>query len=165
MADDRSNTPLPWSLWHEAAKRPVIDQAIRSLFNEIGETIRARGPVCWASGRCCNFNAYGHLLYVTGLEIAWFLGNLHESGEHDDWSSRLEAKAACPFQVRSLCTTHAIRPLGCRVYFCQRGTEQWQHEVYETFQTKLRSLHDEHDLPYRYMEWRQGLIDERGIVD
>lgn len=161
LTDDRSNSPLPWSLWRDAALKPAIDQAIRGIFEEIGAAIRQRGPVCWASGRCCNFNAYGHLLYVTGLEIAWFLSQLDNAGPHSDWSSRLEMKAPCPFQINSLCTTHAIRPLGCRIYFCQRGTEEWQHEVYETFQAKLRSVHDEHGLPYRYMEWRAGLMDAR----
>ncbi|MEP0844685.1 MAG: hypothetical protein HRF43_18450, partial [Phycisphaerae bacterium] len=33
----------------------------------------ARSPVCWNSGACCNFGAYGHRLYVTTLEVAYYL--------------------------------------------------------------------------------------------
>lgn len=64
---------------------------------------------------------------------------------------------ACVFQVDGLCTVHAIRPLGCRIFFCQKGTEEWQHELYETFLGELRSLHDRLALPYCYMEWRLSL--------
>lgn len=36
-----------------------------------------RGPVCWASGRCsCNFEKFGHRLYVTALETAWCVTQL-----------------------------------------------------------------------------------------
>ena len=47
--------------------------------------------------------------------------------------------------------------MGCRVFFCERGTQQWQNELYEAFLARLRALHDDLDLPYRYMEWRGGL--------
>ncbi len=159
MTEDRFSRDQPWALWREAAKLPVIDHAITALYDDMAQVIRDKAPVCWASGRCCNFNAYGHLLYVTGLEIAWFLSKLNEGKSDDAWTSRLDLKSPCPFQVNNLCTTHAIRPLGCRIYFCQRGTEEWQHEVYEIFQSRLRQLHDEHALPYRYMEWRGGLME------
>ena len=51
-----------------------------------------------------------------------------------------------------------MRPLGCRAFFCQADTDSWQHELYERSLTDLRRLHGEHDLPYRYMEWRYGLV-------
>ncbi len=159
MTDPQTSTADPWQIWREAAKLPAIDRAIAALYDELDSAVKERGPVCWASGRCCNFNAHGHLLYVTGLEIAWFLSKVDQSGRDDDWQARLDAKSPCPFQVNSLCTTHTMRPLGCRVYFCQRGTESWQQEVYETFQSRLRSLHDERCLPYRYLEWRGGLME------
>ena len=63
----------------------------------------------------------------------------------------------CPFQVEGLCSIHSIRPLGCRVFFCQSGTEQWQRDLYEQTLAELRRLHDRHGLPYQYMEWRTGL--------
>ncbi len=157
MTSQQEPTPGPWDAWRAAAADPAIDCAIAALYEGLDAAVRQRGPVCWASGRCCNFNSYGHLLYVTGLEIAWFLSKLPP--DRHDWRGRLEVKGACPFQVNSLCTTHATRPLGCRIYFCQRGTESWQHEVYEQFQQRLRMLHDAHALPYQYMEWRAGLSE------
>jgi len=150
---------IEWTAWRAAARRPVIDRAIAGLYADLDGAVRERGPVCWASGRCCNFNAYGHLLYVTALEIAWVLEKVGEMPAMSDWATRLDARGTCPFQVNSLCSAHTIRPLGCRIYFCQHGTEAWQHELYENFQSRLRSLHDEHAIPYRYMEWRAGLAE------
>lgn len=66
---------------------------------------------------------------------------------------------ACPYQRDGLCSIHTIRPMGCRVFFCEAGTEPWQHDLYERFLVKLRGLHEQHALPYRYLEWRAGLIE------
>jgi Fe-S-cluster containining protein len=81
-------------------------------------------------------------------------------------NSKLETRnsklpASCVYQIDKLCSIHTIRPMGCRVFFCQEGTSEWQHELYESFLTRLRTLHDELKIPYRYMEWRAGLRDAR----
>jgi hypothetical protein len=47
--------------------------------------------------------------------------------------------------------------MGCRVFFCQEGTQGWQQELYEQFLAELRRMHEDRGLPYRYMEWRAGL--------
>lgn len=141
----------PWTSWYTVSRVPVIDQGIRQIYDALGNAIAQKGPTCWASGKCCNFNAYGHLLYVTGLEIAWYCRQLPAT------DVTVNLKAACPFQVDGLCSTHAIRPLGCRVYFCQQGTQDWQQDLYEQFQQQLVQLHKDHDIDYAYMEWRAGL--------
>lgn len=188
-----------WTAWREAARGVAIDEAIRMLYDDVGQAIRdapADGPhgppVCNASGRCCKFDSFGHRLYVTGLEIAWFLGRAsgaesggsgaspNAPGELSTLSlpviepGRVPPPAtdqtrgrnlgpriedACRYQVDGLCSTHTIRPLGCRVFFCTPGTDDWQHAVYERFLDRLRALHTEHTLPYRYMEWRAGLVE------
>lgn len=173
-----------WTAWRAASRRAEIDRAITTLYDDIGQAIRdapADGPqgppVCNASGRCCKFESFGHRLYVTGLEIAWFLGKvsgneLVGSGAATDISGEPPGLAlpviehgrealpdACRYQVDGLCSTHTIRPLGCRIFFCTPGTNDWQHAVYERFLDRLRSLHSVHGLPYRYMEWRAGLVE------
>ena len=153
-----------WLAWRDAVARPEIDQAIRSLYADIDQAVRERRPVCNASGRCCRFEEYGHRLYVTGLEIAWFLrANQNDKARQSgDISLRQAASSPnCHYQVNGLCSTHTIRPLGCRVFFCEEGTEAWQQDMTEHFLDRLKRLHVEHDLPYAYMEWRAGL-DEAG---
>ena len=174
-----------WRAWGLAVLDPAVDGAIGALYERLDGAVRRRGPVCWVSGRCCHFDRFGHRLYVTGLEIVWVLGRVEGlkstvdgrdggpervAGALPVFGNRLvkrpDAHGPCPYQVEGLCSIHSIRPLGCRVFFCQSGTEQWQRDLYEQHLPELRRLHDLHGLPYRYMEWRSGLGDaiDAGVV-
>ena len=179
-----------------------IDEALREVWSDVAQQITRRAPTCWTSGKCCNFQAYGHRLYVTGLEVAWVLAQLRAAASDDLPTSSPQASASqqrvvslpmsgarvtrdgtapslppaptnpdtidlqapCVFQVAKLCSIHAVRPLGCRVFFCQQGTEQWQNDLYEHAMTRLRSLHETHALPYRYMEWRAALREAISVI-
>jgi Fe-S-cluster containining protein len=161
---------LPWSIWRRAAAEDGVDGDLANLYRRLDEQVALRGPTCWISGRCCNFDAYGHLLYVTGLEVAWVVRQVGQSTTtaaalrenlNEQPDAPRDTQAACPFQTGTLCGIHAVRPLGCRVFFCEQGTQEWQQELYESFLTDLRSLHDVHDLPYRYLEWREALRLEK----
>jgi Fe-S-cluster containining protein len=68
-----------------------------------------------------------------------------------------KARGDCPFLERNLCGAHTIKPLGCRVYFCDASAQDWQHELTERALERIRALHDRHGLSYRYGEWRAML--------
>lgn len=142
--------------WRAAAQDDRIASGVRAIYDDIAVRVEQRGPVCWASGRCCNFEAFGHRLYVTGLEAAlaqrWAT---HPATERDVISAI--SRGGCPFQVGHLCGQREARPLGCRVFFCDRSATQWQHELMESGLDRIRALHDEHAIPYRYAEWRAML--------
>jgi len=60
----------------------------------------------------------------------------------------------CPFQVNKLCGVHAIRPFGCRIFFCDETSTQWQHDLYERppcrpAAGRMRNW----GVPYHYVEW------------
>lgn len=137
---------------------------MQAIYDRIDAAVAERRPVCRASGRCCHFDSHGHRLYVTALEIAWFITRLHDD---ERWRLReapdIVALDGCVFQRHGLCGTHSIRPLGCRAYFCDPAAQEWQHELYETLMTDLRALHDHHGIAYRYMEWRAGLDEARRL--
>ncbi len=168
--------------WRAAAINPTVTAPLEALFAEIAATITARAPACWASGRCCHFEAHGHRLYVTGLEVAYTLARLpvtplpssskafsgtmslplalghQESGGNRRTTPITTSPAPdCAFQAANLCTIHTIKPLACRVYFCDESAQSWQHDLMERLMSSLRALHDAHDIPYRYMEWRAAL--------
>jgi len=153
----------PWSTWRRAVLEPVIDQAIMRTYDKLDTAVAERHPTCWISGRCCDFDSFGHRLYVTGLEIAWVLKRVDALALGSP-ATPGSANAPCIYQQEKRCTIHEVRPLGCRLFFCQEGTQDWQQEVYEQFMQELRRLHEEHDLPYRYMEWRVGLSEARAAV-
>jgi Fe-S-cluster containining protein len=79
--------------------------------------------------------------------------------------SRLRQLAAppsatgCRFQEHNLCTVHTIRPFGCRMFFCDATSTEWQHQQYERFHADLKRLHETLSVPYFYVEWRQALRD------
>lgn len=157
-----------WRQWFEAAADPQTDLAIRDIYHALQREIDQRQPVCKQSGRCCRFNSYDHLLYVTGLEIAWGLGQLDDPARDRLARADLPDMDGCPFQADRLCSVHAIRPLGCRVYFCDPTAQLWHVQQYEQMLRRFRDLHERFDLPYRYMEWRKGLQAARsiaGIID
>lgn len=144
--------------WLHAAWSGTVAEEIESLYRALSGDVIRRSPICRASGRCCRFESWGHRLYVTGLETAYAWCRLDSScrpGPGEVESAR--ARGGCPFQREVLCGVHAIRPLGCRVYYCDQTAQSWQEDTYERYMRSLRDIHDRSGLPYLYAEWRAML--------
>lgn len=170
MSEPTEPTPRDLaSAWLEAVGNERIALELESVYEYAAAAIESRGPACWASGRCCNFDAAGHRLYVTGLEAAY---TVQRSRDREGASiplagdpaplaaeslSDARARGGCPFQSANLCSAHTIKPLGCRVYFCDRSAQYWQHVLSERSLEMIRAIHDRHGLEYRYGEWRDML--------
>jgi Fe-S-cluster containining protein len=136
-----------------ASSRTEVHDSIHALYDALQDAIDLRQPRCSASGKCCNFDAYGHRLYTTTAELATFLHDLRQSQ-----SSVLGTQSStCPYQQNNLCSAHPIRPFGCRIFFCDPTATLWQQDQYERFHTHLKHLHGRLNIPYHYMEWRQAL--------
>jgi len=165
-----------------AAARADVRDAVERVYRDLADDVARRRPVCVVSGRCCRFEEYGHRLFVTTAELATFLHGLEQQGGQPAASTGGAALAArknasdpappCesvtsamttwdgtgrPFQLAKLCGVHALRPFGCRIFFCDPTATQWQNDAYETFHARLKRLHEELGLPYYYVEWRQAL--------
>jgi Fe-S-cluster containining protein len=160
MPDDDTN-PLQalQEAVRAAAGRPETRDAVEQIYRDLAAEVEARRPRCVISGRCCRFEEYGHRLFVTTLELATFVHGFENTppaaalaNSIADWDG-----TGCPFQVAKLCGVHAIRPFGCRIYFCDATSTQWQQEAYEVFHAKLKRLHESFAVPYFYVEWRQAL--------
>lgn len=135
----------------EAAGRADVRKAVDGVYAELQTQIDLRRPICVVSGRCCRFEEFGHRLYITTLEMARFTMDL-KTPAPVVWDGK-----GCPFQVAKLCGVHAIRPFGCRIFFCDATSTDWQHELYERLHARLRTLHEELGVPYHYVEWRYAL--------
>jgi len=140
-----------------AAGRADVREAVGRLYADVQAEIAARRPVCVASGRCCRFEEFGHRLFVTTVELAAFAYELQTSVENPASSSKSWDGTGCPFQTARLCGVHAIRPFGCRMFFCDATSTEWQNETYERFHARLKDLHGELGVPYYYVEWRLAL--------
>ena len=136
----------------QAATAAKLRAAVDDLYAQVQRETEVRRPRCEVSGRCCRFEEYGHRLYVTALELAVFAAGLAQRG-----IKGRDNPGGCPFQAGRLCTVHPLRPLGCRMFFCDSTSRQWQEEHYEQFHGKLKRLHEELGVPYAYMDWIAGL--------
>lgn len=142
--------------WAALAFDPRVDAELRAVHEACAEEVRHRAPICIASGACCRFEEYGHRLYVTGLETAWTLRVLGHAPTHDE-VARAAARGDCPFLRDGLCTAHAARPLGCRIYYCDPAARFWPQELSERLLARIRRLHEAREVPYRYGDWRTML--------
>ncbi len=144
--------------WREASRDAGVASAIDRVYTMIADQIEARRPRCEASGRCCNFEKHGHRLYVTGLEAALTLGRLATPAPDERAVDAALARGDCPFLAGRLCSVHTIKPLGCRVYFCDPTASQWQIDLSERAMAMIRTIHERHGIPYVYAEWRSLLL-------
>ncbi len=146
--------PTPVSqAWLDAIARPRVADALEAVYALIADQITARGPSCWASGRCCNFAASDHRLYTTGLEAAYCVQRLPKALAATD-IDQAESAGGCPFQTANICGVHLIKPSACRTYFCDRSAQAWQHDLTEAAIRQIRALHDREAIQYQYAEWR-----------
>src|SRR4051812_48615129 len=147
-----------------ARGRPEAMAVVDRLYGELAQAVAARQPVCSASGRCCRFEAYGHRMYVSTIELAKFVHDLQATAAGGSAGDSAWDGTGCPFQIDGLCSVHAIRPLGCRTFYCDPSSTEWQNQLYERHHAELRALHDELGIPYRYVEWREALRELGGEV-
>jgi hypothetical protein len=133
-----------------ASRRNDVMQAIDAVYADLQAEIDRRRPICQLSGRCCRFEEYGHRLYVTTIELAAFVRHLGRP-------LPAATSTGCPFQIDKLCGAHAIRPFGCRIFFCDPTASQWQEEHYRIFHQRIRELHERSQVPYFYVEWGVAL--------
>ncbi len=152
--DSMTDAELWRCLWNAADLGSDAGADLFELYLELEKEVKARAPMCWSSGKCCHFEAYGHRLYVTGLEIAyvlqqWLVPKITAEG--------IDPKGDCPFHQDNLCGAHQCRPMGCRIFYCQAGTQDWQKVIYEKYHQAVRGIHVKNNVPYRYLEWRAGL--------
>ncbi len=168
----------------QASKNPALLAELDAFFGQIDRRIADHQPVCRNRGACCKFGAFGHKLYVTTLELAYFRARHADRLQEQDLRSAHEdqraaggmesrpvgslrglaisenaaaANQSCPYQQNGLCTTREGRPLGCRVFFCESADEGWQSELTEWALGRLREMHERFEVPYVYSEWLTAL--------
>jgi hypothetical protein len=135
---------------------PGLRDELHALYDRLDAEVESLGPVCRLSGRCCRFEEYGHILFVSTPEIELLLA------EGPAPVRPLDRGRTCPWQDgRGHCTARGARPLGCRVYYCDPAYEPSARELSERFIARLKRLADRHDSPWNYAPLHQHLHRER----
>jgi hypothetical protein len=147
-----------------AAQAALGDDAlaagVQSLYRTAEAAIAVRQPICHPCARCCQFERYGHNLFVSTAEVAFFLQTRSVA------RVCMPLEGTCPFlrTGQARCSARSARPLGCRLYFCDRTCQTWQQDLYRVLHRRLQDLHLKMGVPYFYAEWLQvlGVVAQAG---
>ncbi len=120
-----------------------LRRKVLEMYRQVDAEVQAAGPVCVASGRCCRFAEWGHVLYISNLEADVLLSAAppYETPVSSDF---------CPFQKDKLCTAREPRPLGCRVYYCDPNYQETGNAITEKYLARLKELAREEGVEWRY---------------
>ena len=112
------------------------------------------GP-CESCGRCCDFDAFDHRLFVTPPELMYLTAHLGRDNIKPMPAGR------CPYNVAGKCTIYEHRFAGCRI-FCCKGDVDFQCELSEAVLKRLKLLCAEFGIPYHYMDLAAALNGPAG---
>ncbi|MFH0911489.1 MAG: YkgJ family cysteine cluster protein [Planctomycetota bacterium] len=118
---------------------------LEALYGDLSRDLEPLGLACRRCGRCCHFDEVEHRLFASRLERLYLLERARESGV----APRTAPAGRCPFQTEEACLVHAMRPLGCRVFFCDlaqsplpAGERQARLEALSAeYHNRLQALH------------------------
>jgi Fe-S-cluster containining protein len=123
---------------------------LHELYQRVDAQISAFGPTCGNCRRCCDFSGGGLNLFVTNLELAYFVARIKTVPK--------ATGGRCPFlDDRTGCTARGARPLGCRTYFCKVPEGYDPQAIYEDALNRIKTFLRENHLPYLYQEWLKSL--------
>ena len=127
-----------------------LRRQVLELYCEVDRSVATAGPVCVASGRCCRFKEYGHVLFISNLEADVLLNDAppYESPVSSDF---------CPFQKENLCTAREPRPLACRIFFCDPNYQETGNRLTEEYLHRLKELAEMNGIEWRYAPLHQFL--------
>ena len=125
-----------------------IAKRVEEIYNWLDEQIaanREKAGKCYACGKCCDFDTFGHRLFVTTPEIIYFVDKIGSK------NLKKMSTVKCSYQVGDKCNVHPYRFASCRI-FCCKGDSRFQSDLTETVIKKFKALCDEFKIPYRYTE-------------
>ena len=131
-----------------------IFQELRQIYNDLYQEIAnlERRPRCFDCGACCNFNYFDHTPFVTELELMHIKAGLQKNPTISELYLKQTDVNLCPFFLNQTCNAHELRPLSCRVYFCNFDYENnTANEIYEKYHRKIKLLHEKYGIAYQYM--------------
>jgi hypothetical protein len=119
-----------------------VDEIYKWIDSQISQNTEQIG-VCNTCGDCCDFEAFGHRLFVTTPELVYLTAMLNVE------KPETTASEKCPYNQNGKCSIHKYRFAGCRIFYCT-GSEDLQSSITETSLAKVKSLCEELEISYNY---------------
>ncbi|MHC4544078.1 MAG: YkgJ family cysteine cluster protein [Planctomycetota bacterium] len=108
------------------------------------------GGKCDGCGKCCDFEAFDHRLFVTPPEVMYLAAKIGAENLKPMPDSR------CPYHLVCNCTVYKYRFAGCRIFSC-KGNADFQGRLSETALKKFKSICTEFEIPYCYTDLATAL--------
>ena len=127
-----------------------IIEEVEAIYRWIDERVAEFGSKCKACGNCCDFEVFGHRLYVTTPELMHFQ---HAVGpEIKDMPADV-----CPYRVDGKCSVYPYWFSGCRIFSCG-GDSRQENLLSEQAIRKFKALCTKYKIGY-YYEYLKGGLD------
>ncbi len=110
--------------------------------------------LCSVCGECCDFDKFGHKLFVTTPEMIYLTDRIGIE------NIRPAPAGRCPWQNVQKCSIYEHRFSPCRI-FCCKGDAAFQGELTEQTVRRFKQLCERFGIAYRYMELADALKDWR----
>ena len=130
-------------------KESQIIEEVDAIYRWVDDQIQAMDQSCKACGECCDFERFGHRLYVTTPELMHFQYAVGPNIKD-------MPGGVCPYRVDGQCSVYAHRFSGCRIFSC-KGDMEKQNALCEQVIGQFKTLCNQHQIPYRYLYLKAGL--------
>ncbi|MBN1391822.1 MAG: YkgJ family cysteine cluster protein [Sedimentisphaerales bacterium] len=138
------------------ADRRTSSQLIKKvaeIYNWLSSQIHKNSKLsgqCSACGKCCDFEGFGHKLFVTPPELMYLAANLGAE------NIKPMATGRCPYNIKGKCSVYEHRFSGCRIFSC-KGDLDFQNELSEKALKKFKKTCERFLIPYRYTDLATAL--------
>jgi Fe-S-cluster containining protein len=129
-----------------------IIEEVRRIYQSLEIRLESTGFSCKACGRCCDFDSFGHRLYITTPELIYFKIKLTENKV----PFLPMTAGACPYRKGGKCSVYPWRFAGCRIFNCT-GNADLQSSLSEGTIASCKSLCIQSGLEYGYMDLKSTL--------
>lgn len=143
MNPSEPKNPIPTEILEQ-----VLDR-VRQVYDDLAVEAKKIEPVCRACGTCCDFDRYGHRLYLTTPEMLYFL-------HHLTLDFRVMSDGVCPYRQNGRCRVYEYRFAACRIFYCT-ADKQRQHQLSEEAVARFKEICRQYDLSYRYIDLKYAL--------
>ena len=132
----------------------LITKKVADIYQWLEDQLSQNGD-CQACGKCCDFQTFGHKLFVTSPEMIYLTSNLPEP-------LKAMTTEKCPYnQPSGKCEIYQYRFVGCRIFNCKADTDL-QNQLSEQAIEKLKAICTNLQVPYRYRHLSDAFKNHAG---
>jgi len=133
-------------------QRQAIFDAVGKGYARLEADLASSPMPCKACGQCCDFESFGHRLFLTPPELIYFQVGLTQN----NIPLLPMTTGVCPYRNDSKCSVYPWRFAGCRIFHCT-GDADLQSRLSEDIIDQMKNLCRQYDLPYRYLDLKTAL--------